>query len=296
MNLNNIDLIKHNGSEIELIKWNGFILYQKNQEGPDVPEIPLYQVGQFKNNSTITEVRTMVNESHTNLSDMFYGCSSLRTVDTTNWNTSNVVTVKNMFRSCYYLGELDLSSFDTSKIDDMGFMFDGCTNLTTVGNLSNWDISNVTNMDWMFGGCCALNNCSFLSNWDVSNVYSMNSIFSGCANLTSLDLSNWITSDATYMNSMFSGCSNLETLDIRNFVAPSSFGQTDGLFEDCDNLHTIYMNNCDNSTILRLICNEDSIPTGTYNGETRKIYVKEENLINQYGRLTEPDGWEFICV
>jgi surface protein len=211
MNLNDIDLIRYNGSDISLIKWNSFILYQVSQE----PEIPLYAPEQFRGNTTITEVNTMVNTSHNSLDYMFDGCTSLTTVNTTDWDTSNVTTMNSMFYSCVSLTQLDLSSFDTSNV--------------------------------------------------------------------------------TYMNNMFYNCVALETLDIRNFTAPS-FGQTDGVFDGCTKLHTIRMDNCDNRAIRRLIYNQDNFPTNEIEGVTRKIYVKQASLTDQYGTLTAPTNWKFVPV
>ena len=117
------------------------------------PEIPenLYLLGQFRG-SDITSVDTLVNESHTDLSYMFYNCDKLLTVDATDWNTSNVTTMENMFHNCHSLTTLNLSHFDTSKVENMSNMFDSCDSLQTL-NLSGWDMTNVTNTENMFNGC-----------------------------------------------------------------------------------------------------------------------------------------------
>ena len=102
---------------------------------PEEPTIPLYQLGQFSGDTTLTEVRTMVNSTHTDLSDMFNGCTNLVSVNTTDWDTSNVADMSYMFRNCTSLTELDLSSFDTSNHRGAGmfdYMFYGCTSLETL--------------------------------------------------------------------------------------------------------------------------------------------------------------------
>jgi len=54
---------------------------------------------------------------------MFYGCSSLESLDINNWDTSNVSNMWGMFQGCRSLTSLDLSSWDTSNVTDMAFMF-----------------------------------------------------------------------------------------------------------------------------------------------------------------------------
>ena len=45
---------------------------------------------------------------------MFNGCSSLPSLDVTNFDTSNVTTMASMFMSCSSLPSLDVTNFDTS--------------------------------------------------------------------------------------------------------------------------------------------------------------------------------------
>ena len=46
----------------------------------------------------------------TNMSGMFYNCSSLKLLpDISNWDTSNVSNMENMFSGCSSLTELNLS-------------------------------------------------------------------------------------------------------------------------------------------------------------------------------------------
>lgn len=64
-------------------------------------------------------------------------------------NTSNMKNMSNMFYYCTSLTSLDLSSFDTSKATNMTFMFTSCENLAYL-DLSNFDMSNVTENNRMF--------------------------------------------------------------------------------------------------------------------------------------------------
>ena len=57
---------------------------------------------------------------------MFVACSSLISLDFSNFKSSNVTNISNMFNGCSKLTNLDLTSFDLSKVTDMGGIFYDC--------------------------------------------------------------------------------------------------------------------------------------------------------------------------
>ena len=57
-----------------------------------------------------------------------------------------------MFNGCSSLKEINLSNFNTNNVTDMAYMFTGCSSLKDL-NLSNFNTNNVTNMEYMFSGC-----------------------------------------------------------------------------------------------------------------------------------------------
>ena len=76
----------------------------------------------------------------TNMSYMFYECSSLNSLpDISKWNTSNVNDMSGMFRNCSSLNSLpDISKWNTSKAKyNMGGMFDGCSKLSKIPKFNN---------------------------------------------------------------------------------------------------------------------------------------------------------------
>ena len=89
-----------------------------------------------------------------------------------------------MFYECSSLRSLDLSHFDTSQVTNMGGMFAGCSSLASL-DLSGWDTSRVTRMNFMFSGCASLASLD-LSGWDTSGVEGMWGMFAGCSSLSSL--------------------------------------------------------------------------------------------------------------
>ena len=60
-----------------------------------------------------------------------------------------------MFYGCSSLNSINLSSFNTSKVTNMSFIFLDCS-LNSI-NLSSFIISNVTNISGMFYNCFSLN-------------------------------------------------------------------------------------------------------------------------------------------
>ncbi|EMF0512415.1 BspA family leucine-rich repeat surface protein [Enterococcus hirae] len=81
----------------------------------------------------------------TAMSYMFYGMSSVTSLDVSSFDTSNVTTMDYMFKGMSSVTSLDVSGFDTSKVTDMGNMFSGMDSVTSL-DLSNFDTSKVTSM------------------------------------------------------------------------------------------------------------------------------------------------------
>ena len=156
-----------------------------------------------------------ISEITTDMSWMFGGCSSLITLDVSNWNTEKVANLSGIFHDCSSLTSLDVADWNTKNVTEMYEIFYGCSSLTSV-DVSAWDTSNVTNMSGMFGNCSSLVSLD-LSSFDTSNVKYMDYMFSGCSSLSSLDLSSFDTSDITIMNGLFQGCSALSSLDLSGF-------------------------------------------------------------------------------
>ena len=50
---------------------------------------------------------------------MFEGCISLKELDVSNWDTSEVINMEGMFGGCASLKELDVSNWNTSKVTNM---------------------------------------------------------------------------------------------------------------------------------------------------------------------------------
>lgn len=139
---------------------------------------------------------------------LFYGCSSLASVDLSGLDTSKVTSLSSMFTDCSSLASLDLSSLDTSSVTSLSFMFDGCASLTSL-DLTSLDTSNATSLSYMFSGCSSLETLD-LSALDTSNVTDIRFLFSGCSSLSTVYVSGLFAANETLSSDfMFAGCTSL---------------------------------------------------------------------------------------
>ena len=89
--------------------------------------------------SNVTSLKYMFNE--------YYNLKEKKGFD--KFNTSKVTNIKVMFTKCQELESLDLSSFDTSNINDILFIFSECLKLREIKGLKNLLLIN-SNMEEMF--------------------------------------------------------------------------------------------------------------------------------------------------
>ena len=112
----------------------------------------------------------------TNMKGVFANCFNLTTIEgLTNWNTGNVINMHQMFYGLSTIISLDLSSFDTTKVNDMEEMFYSCDDLTTL-NICNFNTAIVRENnkmgDWMFIFCSNLISVN-MSNSDADSIDSI---------------------------------------------------------------------------------------------------------------------------
>ena len=111
----------------------------------------------MSNLSSIEGIENLNTSDVTGMSYMFYGCSSLKSVDLTHFDTSNVTLMGYMFLNCSSLENLDVSSFDTSANTSFYRIFEGCESLTSL-DLSTFFIKEGASTSNMLYGCAGLKN------------------------------------------------------------------------------------------------------------------------------------------
>ena len=94
----------------------------------------------FTNLEKISGFENLGTKTITNLAGVFSGCSSLRTIDLSSWDTSNVIIMSRMFNQCSSLKELDLSSFSTESLTSIHYMFADCQSLRTIYVGDGWNL------------------------------------------------------------------------------------------------------------------------------------------------------------
>lgn len=165
--------------------------------------------------------------------------STLKQINVSNWDTSNVTNMSNTFSHCELLTSIDVSKWNTSKVTNMEGMFVDCNLLASV-DVNKWNTSKVTDMASMFSSCGTLRSID-VSKWNTSNVTDISGMFFGCGSLHSVDITGWDTSKVTNMTRLFFNCSSLTTitgvLDFKNCT------EYYGTFFGCNNLASVKVKN-----------------------------------------------------
>ena len=203
----------------------------------------------FKGCVNLTDFAGGDTSSVTDMSDMFFGASSLVNTDFSSFDTSNVTDMSYMFADVSNILSLDLSGFDTTSVTTMEHMFSGMDSVQTL-NLSGFNTMNVVDMQRMFYENYDLVNLD-ISNFQTGNVTTMNSMFYKNNSLVTLDLSHFDTTSVTDMRSMFQDCISLDTLDISSFSTPSLMYMS-GMFYGSSSLTTLDMSGFNTSGVTNM--------------------------------------------
>lgn len=147
---------------------------------------------------------------------MFECCSSLTNVVFPSGKLSPV-NVGSMFYKCESLKKIDLSMIDLSNLKDASHMFDRCTNLEKI-KFGNQRLDSLQDIAAMFINCSALQDVD-VSNFNTSNVQYAFHCFEGCSSLTRIDLRTWDLGNIirkpgyqSYAVHMFDDCTSLEVI------------------------------------------------------------------------------------
>ena len=92
----------------------------------------------------------------TDMTSMFFGCSSLTGIDVSHFDTRKATSMHSMFRNSG-ITSLDLSNFETWDVVLMGSMFQDCSSLQTIYVGEGWGTASLTDSgSYMFEGCTNL--------------------------------------------------------------------------------------------------------------------------------------------
>ena len=123
------------------------------------------------------------------------------------WNET-ILDCSNMFSNTS-IKTIDLSNFDTSEVTSMEYMFKDCNNLSYF-NLKNNDLSNLKTMKGIFINCINLNNIT-LENIDFNELTSLNEMFNNSL-ISNIEFINLNFKKLTSLEKAFSNIDSLKTI------------------------------------------------------------------------------------
>lgn len=179
-------------------------------ENEEENKVPVWVGTEKEPNTTITKVvfdASFKNYRPTSTEQWFSYLTKLKNFEgLENLNTEEVTSMSEMFFGCASLKELNLQNFNTAKVTDMSSMFAVCASLSSL-NLTTFNTENVTNMSGMFGACASLTTLD-LQNFNTANVADMRQMFTDCSNLTTINCTN--TWKEVASDDMFKACEKLK--------------------------------------------------------------------------------------
>lgn len=193
-----------------------------------------------------------------NTSYMFKDDVLLTEINISNFDFTNVSTVRGMFQGCSALKQIvfPTSSFEIRN-HDLSHMFDGCSSLVNLNNFNTISIGYPSNMESMFANCTSLQevSLSIINNDDIDNsLYNTSSLrrmFQNCSSLTAFNITkNENIENAiivgecpvlTDLNYMFFNCSSLTSITIS--MVAVNLNIMLATFANCSNLETLNLTN-----------------------------------------------------
>ncbi len=203
----------------------------------------LYEATDFPNLTNLVE--------KTDAREMFRGCSSIETMDISNWtNTSNITYLASTFQDMSSCSSFNASGLDFSNVTYFAHglrgigtsVVGGCDiNLSNITwgslitlyftfesadasslNLSNWDFTGNPDVDLYFTFYnLDFNSALDLSTWTNFSTSRCTYTFRG-SDITSLDISNWDTSNVASFYGMFYSATEIEQITGLNELDPTS--------------------------------------------------------------------------
>ena len=106
------------------------------------------------NATTITDLDYLDTREVEDMTQMFFNCLSLQSIDVSRFDTKKVKLMVSMFEECLDLQVLNLYSFDISSLEECYYMFYGCQSLETIYCNEDWySHSKLSYSGDMFKGC-----------------------------------------------------------------------------------------------------------------------------------------------
>ena len=207
----------------------------------------------------IEGIENLNTENVTNMSDMFYSCSGLISLDVTNFNTANVTDMSYMFYGCNKLKEIYVSDkFVTDDVISSSYMFMGCNTLSGDIDWKSVEVSNKTyaktaggyfrdkaydNRPWVkYADGTLTFRCGYKKTLG-ENEYALNSGENLPAWYTHNNNINLVVFDASFANAKPTSCyawfqdfKNLTQIEDIENLNTANVTDMNGMFKGCSNL------------------------------------------------------------
>ena len=220
----------------------------------------------YANMANVTEIDNHYDTSNTTkMEQMYYRCRSLVSNNgLTDFNTSNVINMKNLFGECYEMESYNIKNWDVDNVQIFEFMFNQNYKVQSL-DLTGWTTKSATNMKNMFSSMYILTDLKIgtfdtskvttmanmfdneramvsldVSHLNTSQVTNMTKMFYNMYALQSLNVSTFDTSKVTTMEKMFIGTNTIQTLDLSSFNT-ARVNNFKNMFDDMTALQTIYV-------------------------------------------------------
>ena len=156
------------------------------------------------NLTTLTGLSDLSTNTLRQTANMFYGCSSLQTVDLFDWDTTFLTdsdtpddeeeltatarhaTAENMFRDCSSLTTINFGIFKTDRVVSFSGMFRGCSSVTALELPVDMNTELAFGFAQMFYGCSSLESLTLPEKFNTNNGMAMNDMFRDCDSLKSV--------------------------------------------------------------------------------------------------------------
>ena len=218
----------------------------------------------FNGCTNLQNIRFTVNGSlQGDLTQMFYGCTSLTTIPTGFFTSNTQEQMNNHFRSMFsrctsiITLQTNLLPYTTlSTTSAYSEMFKECTGLTNVPNLPAPTLTDSCYMN-MFYGCTSLVTipANLFNSVHTLNVYCFCQMFYGCTSLTTLPTLPSATLTTACFSGMFNECRSLSSIP-NNYLPYTTLAQScyQSMFSACP--LTSLPNNLLPATTLANVCYE----------------------------------------
>ena len=138
----------------------------------------------------------------------FEHCENLETIEGLNYlNMSRLTDMTSMFRGCRSLKSIDLSVINMSKVEKVSLLLAECTSLTSVK--MNFDLPKATDLDYMFWKCQSLTKLD-ISNLVAAGAKNMSYMFYQCTGMKELHIENLAPKNCMETECMFNEVGNCE--------------------------------------------------------------------------------------